>query len=114
MEINALLGLLLGAGGVGGIGGLVAVWRTLRQGRIADEETIIARQLKELTRLERRVDEAEQAEEQMRRQRNVALDQAAQFRRMLIANGVQNIPQLEDYRNDDRGNSARGSESTAQ
>lgn len=111
MDVNALLGVLLGVGGAGGITGLVAVYRTIRQGRIADEETIITRQLNELKRLERRASEAEEDEDRMRKQRNSALDQAAFFRRMLVANGVDNIPPLEDYRNDDRGSRARDIES---
>lgn len=98
MDVNALLGVVLGVGGAGGITGLVAVYRTIRQGRIADEESIITRQLREISRAETRVNECERSEERMRRQRNSALDQAAHFRRMLIEAGVHNIPTLLDYR----------------
>lgn len=98
MDINPLLAILLGAGGTGGLVGLVNVWRTIKSGKIADEETIINRQLKEISRAEIRVNECERSEERMRRQRNSALDQAAHFRRMLIEVGVPNIPALLDYR----------------
>lgn len=102
MDINALLGILLGVGGAGGIGGLVAVYRTIKQGRIADEESIIARQLKELARLEKRAEEAEGGETAMRIERDRAMDQAAYFRRVLISNGFTDVPQLEETRNDRR------------
>jgi hypothetical protein len=114
MDVNGILGVLLGVGGAGGITGFVAVYRTIRQGRIADEETIISRQSKELARLERRVNEAQDHEERMRRQRNAVLDQAAFFRRMLVALGAEDIPPLEDYRYEDRGSSPRTTENSSE
>lgn len=113
MDVNALLGILLGVGGVGGIGGLVAVYRTIKQGRITDEESIITRQLKEIARLEKRADDAERNEQFQRRAKDHALDQAVMFRRLLISNSIDNVPQLEEYRDDRRAIERGNSESSA-
>lgn len=88
LTLNQILTLLLGAGGAGGIAGLFNMIRAARRGKLEDEETLIKRLNDDNKNQKERADQAEAEASKMRRQRNVAWDQAARYRRRLIAMGV--------------------------
>lgn len=92
MEFNEVMLLLFGAGGTGALAGLYRVFDSLRSGKLQKEETLIQRlddnnrrQSERADAAEKRADEAEKEATLYRRQREKALDQAARFRRQLIA-----------------------------
>jgi dsDNA-specific endonuclease/ATPase MutS2 len=91
IDINTLVVLLFGAGGAGAIAGVVNVIKTLRSGKIENEETLIRRldadnrkqqELREAA--EKRADEAEKEAEVYRKQRNKAREHVAQLRWHII------------------------------
>ncbi len=107
MDLTNLIGPLLGAGGAGGLAGLISVISQLKKGRLANEETLIARlnldsrqqgeraerAESELARLRTKFDDDSDL---LRRQRDRARDRAAQLRTMLIELGAQDVPPQDD------------------
>lgn len=94
--LSALLVLLFGAGGAGAASGVVSVIRSLRKGKLDDEETIIKRldvsnkdHQEAKQRAEKRADELEDEAAKYRRQRDRALEYAARLRVILISNGIE-------------------------
>lgn len=105
MDLNTLLTLLLGAGGAGAIGSLVSVVRTLRKGKLDDEETLIKRldasnkdQVEQRKAAEKRADDAEAEAARYRVTRDKALEYAARLRRQLIDAGHEPIPEPEEFK----------------
>lgn len=88
MNVDQIFTLLLGAGGAGGLAGLYNVWRTLKKGKLEDEETLIKRLDKDNKDKDSSIDGLEKSLSRMRGQRNRVWDQAARYRRALIAHGV--------------------------
>lgn len=87
VDINTLVVLLFGAGGAGAIAGVVNVIKTVRSGKIENEETLIRRldadnkkQQEQREAAERRAEEAEAEAEGYRKQRNKAEEALARLR----------------------------------
>lgn len=94
--LSALLVALFGAGGAGAVSGIITLVKTIKQGKVDSEETLLKRldadnrQQQERTReAEKRADEAEKEAEAYRRQRDAALEKAARLRLTLIANKIE-------------------------
>lgn len=107
MDLTNLIGPLLGAGGAGGLAGLISVFSQLKKGRLANEETLIARLNLDSRQQGERAEKAESElararakfddeSDLLRKQRDRARDRAAQFRTRLIELGVQDVPPLDD------------------
>lgn len=94
-----ILALLLGAGGAGFFAGLVNVYLAVRKGRIENEETLLRRLDEDSRRQGKRADEAIALADLRTRQRNRVWEQAAMFRRQLLAAGI-DAPPLEDFHDD--------------
>lgn len=88
MNVDQVLTLLLGAGGAGGLAGIYNVWRTSKKGKLEDEETLIKRLDKDNKDKDSSIDRLEKDQSKLRAQRNKVWDQAARYRRALIAHGV--------------------------
>lgn len=100
--MNQVLLALLSTGGAAFLTALIMGVKTLREGRIAGEESIIkrlnedARQAHEDADIQRmRAVRAEAEREDMRRQRDSCSERAARYRLLLIANGIAIPPELE-------------------
>jgi TolA-binding protein len=96
LDLNFLVTLLFGAGGAGAVAGVTSVVKTLRSGKIENEETLIRRldadnqkQQKRAEDAERRADQAEKEAEEYRIQRNQAQEQLARVRWFAIQNGLE-------------------------
>jgi hypothetical protein len=107
MDWNNLIGILLGAGGTGFLAGLWNIVSQAKKGKLASEETLIARLNGDSRQQGERADRAEAALSEargrfeaetstLRQQRDRARDRAAQLRTMLIESGAQNVPTLDD------------------
>jgi hypothetical protein len=95
LDLNFLVTLLFGAGGAGAIAGITNVVKTLRSGKIENEETLIRRmdtdnkkQQARAEEAEKRCDEAEAEAEAYRKERNAAQEYVALLRRTMIENGI--------------------------
>jgi hypothetical protein len=102
-NLNALLVLLFGAGGAGMASGIISVVRSLRKGKLEDEDTIIKRldsanreNNEARQRAEKRADEAEEETARYRKKRDRALEYAARLRVILINNQIEPPPVPED------------------
>lgn len=87
IDLNLLVTLLFGAGGAGAVAGIQSVVKTLRSGKIENEETLIRRldndnksQQKLREAAEDKADRAEKESEEYRKQRNRAREQLARVR----------------------------------
>lgn len=87
LDINVLVTLLFGAGAGGAIAGVINVIKTLRSGRIENEETLIRRldtdnkkQQQLRIEAEKHAEEADKEAEEYRKQRNKAREQLARIR----------------------------------
>lgn len=96
MDLSTLIVALFGAGAGGAVSGLISLVRTLRQGKIDNEETLIKRldtdNKKQQTRAdeaEKRADEATVEAEAYRKQRNSAREEAARLRVLMINKGLE-------------------------
>lgn len=97
-SISTVLAILLGAGGAGGIGSLVAVFRSMRKGKLEDEETLIKRLDSSNKEHSKRADEAEAEAARYRSDRDKALEYAARLRRQLISEGLEPLPEPEELK----------------
>lgn len=88
LDVQTLLGILIGTGGVGGITVIVTSYRRIKTGKISDEESLIKRLHRELTRQETRADIAEADAEREVVQKKHWREQAWQYRLQLIDAGV--------------------------
>lgn len=86
-DLNTLVVLLFGAGGAGAIAGVVNVIKTLRSGKMENEETLIRRldadnkaQQLRTREAEHRAEEAETEAEGYRKERNAAREELALLR----------------------------------
>jgi len=86
--LNIVLVALFGAGAGGAVSGVISLIRTIRQGRVDNEETLIKRLDADNKRQSDRAEEAEREAREYRRERDDALDEAARLRRILIENGI--------------------------
>lgn len=91
-----VLALLLGAGGAGGLAGLVNVFMAMRRGKLENEETLIRRLNDDSRQQGERADAAQRLADLRTRQRNEVWEQAAMFRRQLLAAGIEAAP-LRDF-----------------
>lgn len=89
MDLQTLLGVIFGVGGVGAITVLVTSYRRLKTGKISDEESIIKRLHRELTRVEELKAEAERERDAEVRQKHHWREQAWQYRLQLIEQNVE-------------------------
>lgn len=97
LDLNVLVTLLFGAGAGGAVAGILNVIKTLRGGKIENEETLIRRldidnqkQQKLREAAETRAEYAEKEAEEYRIQRNKAREELAQLRWHVIEKyGVQ-------------------------
>ena len=107
MDANTLITLLFGAGGAGALAGIANLVAALRKGRLANEETLIARLNVDSRQQGERADKAdtdlttarrefEVESATLRRQRDRARDRAAEFRTLLIGAGRSDVPTLDD------------------
>lgn len=87
IDLNLLVTFLFGAGGAGAVAGVMNVIKTLRSGKIENEETLIRRldvdnrnQQKRAEEAEKAKDEAEKEAEGYRKQRNQAQEELAILR----------------------------------
>ena len=87
MDLNLLVTLIFGAGGAGAIAGVLNVIKTLRSGKIENEETLIKRldadnQKQQSLREEAdaRAEKASKEAEDYRKQRNAAQEELARLR----------------------------------
>jgi len=107
MDANTLITLLFGAGGAGALAGVANLVAALRKGRLANEETLIARLNVDSRQQGERADRAdtelasarrefESEAATLRRQRDRARDRAAEFRTLLIGEGRSDVPTLDD------------------
>lgn len=103
-DINALISLLFIAGGGGAVAGILNVIKTVRSGKIQNEETLIRRldidnkkqqQLREAA--EARADEAEKEAEEYRKQRNGAREQLARIRYYVMMTYGDELNQFEEH-----------------
>lgn len=88
VNIQSILYIIFGAGGIGFITVLVTSYRRLKSGKIVDDDTIIERQLKEIGRHVDRISELERDVSEERSGKNRALDDVARMRRQLIEQGI--------------------------
>lgn len=95
-----LLAVLLGAGGAGGLAGLINVYLAARKGKLESDESLIRRLDDDSRRQGQRADEAQRIADLRTRQRNAAWEQAASFRRLLLASGADHVPPLVEFRDD--------------
>lgn len=103
LDINVLVTLLFGAGAGGAIAGVVNVIKTLRSGKIENEETLIRRldadnkkQQELRVGAEKRAYEAEKEAEEYRRQRNKAQEELARLRWFYIQKTGEQPPKFGD------------------
>jgi hypothetical protein len=107
MDWNSLVAVGLGAGGTGFIAAVWNVFDQRRKGKLATEETLIARLNGDSKQQGERADRAEKAlsdaksqfdadSGNLRRQRDLARDRAAMLRTMLISSGARDVPTLDD------------------
>lgn len=87
IDINTLVVMLFGAGGAGAIAGVVNVVKTIRGGKIENEETLIRRldtdnktQRERAEAAEKKAEEAEVEAEGYRKQRNKYREELARLR----------------------------------
>lgn len=96
IDLNVLVTFLLGAGGTGALAGIINVVKTIRGGKIENEENLIKRldtdnrkqqELREAA--EERAEEAEKEAEEYRKKRNEALERTARLRLFIINNNLE-------------------------
>lgn len=87
LDLNTLVTLIFGAGATGAIGGIISVVKTLRGGKIENEETLIRRLDTDNKNQQRRAEAAEEAQreaekeaDEYRKERNRAREQLARIR----------------------------------
>jgi hypothetical protein len=95
VDLNLLVTFLFGAGGAGAVTGILNVIKTMRSGKIENEETLIRRldtdnqkQAIRAEAAEKRADQAEKEAEEYRIQRNAAREELARLRWFLIENNL--------------------------
>lgn len=88
MDVQTLLGIIFGVGGVGAVTVLVTSYRRLKTGKINDEESIIKRLHRELQRQESRADVAELERDAEAKGKQHWREQAWQYRLQLLEAGV--------------------------
>lgn len=91
IDLQTLLGIIFGVGGVGAITVLVTSYRRLKTGKLSDEESIIKRLHTELNRQEKRAKDAERDRDQKAKERQAYQEYATQLRVQLIENGIEPI-----------------------
>lgn len=103
IDLNLLVTFLFGAGGAGAVAGVMNVIKTLRSGKIENEETLIRRldaankaQGERSEAAEKRADEAEKEAEAYRRQRNNAREQLARIRYYVLKTYGDELNQFEE------------------
>lgn len=95
IDLNVLVTFLFGAGGAGAIAGVINVFKTLKSGKIENEETLIRRldadnkaQQRRAQEAEKRAEDAEKEAEAYRLQRNKAQEDLARIRWYMISKGI--------------------------
>lgn len=103
IDLNVLVTFLFGAGGAGAVAGILNVIKTLRSGKIENEETLLKRldaanksQGERTNLAEKRADEAEREAEEYRRQRNSAREQLARIRYYVLKTYGDELGQFEE------------------
>ena len=103
IDLNVLVTFLFGAGGAGAFAGILNVVKTLRSGKIENEETLIRRldaankaQGERTNAAEKRADEAEKETEEYRKQRNNAREQLARIRYYVLRTYGDELNQFEE------------------
>lgn len=106
-DLNTLISLLFIAGGGGAVAGILNVVKTIRSGKVDNEENLIRRldadnkkqqTLREAA--EKRAEAAEKEAEEYRKQRNHAREELAQLRWHYIDKTGENPPRFGDGGND--------------
>lgn len=107
IDLNTMVVLLFGAGGAGAIAGVVNVIKTLRSGKIENEETLIRRldadnkaQQERARAAEMRAEEAETEAEEYRKQRNAAREELALLRYHVMEKYGERPPSIGDLKNE--------------
>lgn len=89
MDLNTIIGVVFGVGGVGFLTAVVAAYRRLRSGKISDEESIITRLHREL----KRVEETQLAADKEAEERYANMvwwrERAYKYRLQLIQNDIE-------------------------
>lgn len=95
--VTALVSLILGTGMSTAVAGVIRYRDRNQKRKIESEDTLLSRYESENRRAKLRADEAEEEAEKYRQQRDIAHEDAARFKRMLIENGIP-LPIRDDAR----------------